>query len=204
MRVLFSALAMFAVACATPAATQAQPQQAAAQATTYTLDGAHTQVAFSIDRFGFNHVLGRFDTIAGSVNIDQANPERSSVNATIQTTSVSSGNATRDEHLRAERWLNVAQFPTMEYRSTSVRRTGENTAEVTGNLTMHGVTAPVTLNVTLNKIGPSGNGTPSAGFTATGTLLRSTFGMTTGANLIGDEVRITIEALGTAPAAPAN
>lgn len=204
MRVLFSALAMFAVACATPAATQAQPQQATAQATTYTLDGAHTQVAFSIDRFGFNHVLGRFDTIAGSINIDQANPERSSVTATIQTASVSSGNATRDEHLRAARWLDVAQFPTMEYRSTSVRRTGESTAEVTGNLTLHGVTAPVTLNVTLNKIGPSGNGTPSAGFTATGTLSRAAFGITTATNLIGDEVRITIEALGTAPAAPAN
>jgi len=206
MRVLFSALAMFAVACATPAATQAQPQQApAAQATQYTLDGAHTQVAFSIERFGFNYVLGRFDTIAGSVNLDQANPERSSVTATIQTASVSSGNATRDEHLRAERWLNVAQIPTMEFRSTSVRRTGESTAEVVGDLTLRGVTAPVTLNVTLNQIGRSpSNGAQAAGFSATGTISRAAFGLTTAANLIGDEVRITIEALGQAATAPAN
>lgn len=202
MRVLFSALAMFAVACATPAATQAQP---AAQATQYVLDGAHTQVAFSIERFGFNYVLGRFDTIAGSVNLDQANPERSSVTATIQTASVSSGNATRDEHLRAERWLNVAQFPTMEFRSTSVRRTGESTAEVVGDLTLRGVTAPVTLTVTLNQIGRSpSNGAQAAGFSATGTISRAAFGLTTAANLIGDEVRITIEALGQAAAAPAN
>lgn len=205
MRVLFTALAMFAVACATPQATNAQPQQApAAQAQQFVLDPAHTQVAFSIERFGFNYVLGRFDTIAGSVNLDQANPERSSVTATIQTASVSSGNATRDEHLRAERWLNAAQFPTMEFRSTAVRHTGAQTAEVTGDLTLHGVTAPVTLTVTLNQVGRSpSNGAQAAGFSATGTLSRAAFGITTAANLIGDEVRITIEALGQAATAPA-
>ncbi|GAN00557.1 protein yceI precursor [alpha proteobacterium U9-1i] len=204
MRVLFTALAMLAVACATPQATQAQAQPAA-QVQQFVLDPAHTQVAFSIERFGFNYVLGRFDTIAGSVSLDQANPERSSVTATIQTASVSSGNATRDEHLRAARWLDAAQFPTMEFRSTSVRQTGAQTAEVIGNLTLHGITAPVTLTVTLNQVGASpSNGAQAAGFSATGTLSRSAFGITTAANLIGDQVRITIEALGQAATTPAN
>ena len=122
--------------------------------------------------------------------------------ATIQTASLSSGDATRDEHVRGARWLDAAQFPTMEFRSTSVRRTGEQTAEVTGDLTLHGQTHPVTLTVSLNQIGRNPAGGQAAGFSATGTLSRTAFGV--GANvptsLIGDEVRITIEALGAAAA----
>ncbi len=178
---------------------------ASAEPVTYIIDPAHTQVAFSIDRFGFNHVLGRFDAVSGEIVLDQANPTNSSVRASIQIASISSGNATRDEHLRAERWLNAAQFPAMEFRSTSVRVTGEHNAEVTGNLTLLGQTHPVTLNVTLNRIGESpSNRRASAGLSATGTLSRAAFGSTTAQNLIGDAVAISIEVLGQVPEAPAN
>lgn len=173
-----------------------------AEPVTYAIDPAHTQVAFSIDRMGFNRVLGRFDAVAGEIVLDEANPQNSSVHAVIQVGSISTGNPTRDEHLRAPRWLNVEGFPTMEFRSTSVRLTGERRAEVTGNLTLLGQTHPVTLDVTLNRSGeiPS-NRRASAGFSATGSLSRGAFGSSTGQGAIGDLVTITIEALGQVPAA---
>jgi len=181
------------------AAALAASGAAYAEPVNYTLDSAHTQVAFSIDRFGFNHVLGRFENVTGTMVIDEANPANSSVSATIQVASVDSSNDTRDEHIRGERWLNAAQFPTIEFRSTSVRLTGERTAEVTGNLTLLGQTHPVTLNVTLNNIGGTPN-RPSdrlAGFSATGSLSRAAWGSTTAQapNMIGDLVTIQIEAL---------
>lgn len=177
----------------------ASPAQAQAQR--YVLDPAHTQVAFAIDRFGFNRVLGRFDAVSGEVTLDRADPANSSVSAVVQMASVSAGDAARDEHLRGANWLNVAAFPTMEFRSTSVRVTGENTAEVTGDLTMFGQTHPLTLNVTLNRMGPAPNNQrPTAGFSATGRLSRSVWGLTRATQFIGDEVTITIEALAQAPA----
>ena len=190
MRALLFAAALFAAGAA-----RAEP-------VTYTLDPAHTQVAFTIERFGFNNVLGRFEAVSGEVVLDQANPAASSVHAVIQVGSIDSSNDTRDEHLRGERWLNAAQFPTMEFRSTSVRIIEENHAEVTGDLTLLGQTHPVTLDVRLNRIGPlPNNQRQAAGFTATGTLQRSAWGSTTAARLIGNEVSLRIEALAVAPAA---
>src|SRR5690349_8147076 len=99
------------------AAMLAASGAAYADPVTYTLDPAHTQVAFSVDRFGFNNVLGRFDQAAGQVVLDEAHPQNSSVRAMVQMTSVSTGNDTRDGHLRGEHWLNVQQFATMEFQS---------------------------------------------------------------------------------------
>jgi polyisoprenoid-binding protein YceI len=171
----------------------------------FELDPAHTQVAFSIERGGFTHILGRFDTVSGELVLDQAAPANSSVHALIQTASLSSGNARRDEHLRSERWLNVAAFPTIEFRSTVVRVIDATHAAVTGDLTLMGQTHPITLDVTLNRIGAGQNGAQQAGFSATATLSRAAYGFTAGAPMVGDEVRITIEALARPPqpAAPA-
>ncbi|MEZ6023658.1 MAG: YceI family protein [Hyphomonadaceae bacterium] len=205
MRALFFAAAMMAasICASSPQPALAQPEAAAAGAQRFVLDPAHTQAAFSVGRFGYNHVLGRFDTISGEVMLDQANPERSSVTATIQTASISTGNDTRNEHLRGANWFNAAEFPTMEFRSTAVTRTGENTADVTGDMTIRGVTQPVTLHVTLNATGQSpSNGASVAGFSATATLSRTAFGVGTPrppTTLIPDEVEIRIEALGEAP-----
>jgi polyisoprenoid-binding protein YceI len=186
---------LFAVALVGTGAAYAEP-------VTYTLDPAHTQVAFTVERFGFNNVLGRFEDVSGEVVLDDANPAASSVHAVIQTASVDSGNDTRDGHLREPRWLNAAQFPTMEFRSTSVERTGERTARVTGDLTLLGQTHPVTLDVTMNQLGPlPNNQRQAAGFTATGTLQRSVWGSTLAAQLIGNDISIRIEALGVVPAA---
>lgn len=201
MRAILLAFAVAMTACATSSEpARAQQTQAAPGAQHYTLDPAHTQVAFSVERFGFNHVLGRFDAIAGEVTLDQANPERSSVTATIQVDSISTGNATRDGHLKGEIWLNAAQFPTMEFRSTEVRRTGDDTADVAGAMTIRGVTQPLTLHVRLNRAGQSpSNGAATAGFSATTTISRTAFGVGVPrppTSLIGDDIVITIEALG--------
>lgn len=174
---------------------------ASAEPVTYVLDPAHTQVAFSVDRFGFTHVLGTFDAVAGEIVLDEANPQNSSVHATIQIGSLSTGNATRDEHLRSARWLNAEGIPAMEFRSTSVRLAGEHRATVTGDLTLLGQTHPVTLDVALNRVGEAPNHRQSAGFTATGSLSRAAWGSSTGQGAIGDLVSISIEALGQVPAA---
>jgi polyisoprenoid-binding protein YceI len=190
MRTLIFAAAVFAAGAA-----HAEP-------VTYVLDPAHTQVAFSIDRFGFNRVLGRFEDVAGEVILDEADPASSSVWATVQIASVDSGSDTRDGHLREERWLNAAQFPTMEFRSTSVRLVSETRAEVIGDLTLLGQTHPVTLDVTLNKLEDAPNNhRRAAGFSASGSLSRAQWGSQLAANLIGDAVSIQIEALAQVPAA---
>jgi len=186
LRSAFATLAF--VLLAAPAAF-GEPQR-------YALDPSHTQVGWSIDRFGFTHILGRFDQTEGVVMLDRENPANSSVTADITIASVSAGDPTRDEHLREERWLNAAAHPTMSFRSTSVTLTGETTATVVGDLTLRGVTAPVTLSVTLNKLGQNPtNQREAAGFTATGTLSRAAFGIAIAPGLIGDEVAITIETL---------
>ncbi len=190
MRALFFAAALFAAGAA-----HAEP-------VTYALDPAHTQVAFSIDRFGFNRVLGQFDAVEGQLILDEANPANSSVRAVVQIGSVSSGNATRDEHLRGNRWLNAEQFATMSFESTSVRLISDTRAEVIGNLTLMGQTHPLTLDVTLNRIAEApNNNRRTAGFSATGTLDRTVWGLATAANMIGNTVTIQIEALAQVPAA---
>jgi polyisoprenoid-binding protein YceI len=187
---IFAAVAFFAAGAA-----HAEP-------VTYALDPAHTQVAFSIDRFGFNRVLGQFDSVEGQLILDEANPANSSVRATVQIASVSSGNATRDEHLRGARWFNAEQFATMSFESTSVRLISETRAEVTGNLTLLGQTHPLVLDVTLNRIADSpNNNRRTAGFSATGTLDRTQWGLATAAGMIGNNVTISIEALAQVPAA---
>jgi polyisoprenoid-binding protein YceI len=176
-----------------------------AEPVTYVLDPAHTQVAFSVDRFGYDRVLGRFDAVSGEVVLDEQSPANSSVHAVVQIASISTGNDLRNEHLRGARWLNAEQFPAMEFRSTSVRITGEHHAQVTGDLTLLGQTHPLTLEVTLNRVGPAPNNQrPTAGFSATGSLARAAWGSTIAPSLIGDAVSIQIEALAQAPAPAQN
>lgn len=169
-------------------------------ADTYVIDPGHTHVMFKFERFGLSYVIGGFTDAEGTVALDQDSPEKSSVNATVQIASVDSGNPERDKHAVGEHWLNAGDFPVMTFTSNKVERTGDMTAKVTGDLTLHGVTKPLTLDVTLHKIGPDpATKRQAAGFSATGAVKRSDFGMTTALGLISDEVAITIEALAIAP-----
>lgn len=203
------AAALMLAACATSEGSHAQthaavPSPAVAPApVTYILDSAHTQVVFSVERFGFSRVVGFFDDVTGEVVLDEAHPERSSVRATIPVASLDTGNAERDGFLRGDFWLKGGAFPNIEFRSTAVRLVGARQAEVTGELSVAGVTAPATMIVTLNNLGADPHTRrQAAGFSATGSLMRATYGVRT-APPIGNEVHFSIEAFALAPAAPA-
>jgi polyisoprenoid-binding protein YceI len=117
----------------------------------------------------------------------------------VSVDSLLTANPTRDEHIKGERWLNAAKSPDMTFKSTKVVKTGADSAKVTGDMTIMGVTQPVTLDVKLNKIGTGPMGPKKmAGFTITGSISRKAFGSAGGAGAIGDTVAIRIETLAVA------
>ena len=161
----------------------------------YVIDPGHTQVLFKADRFGLSNIFGIFAVLSGEILLDEADPSKSSVRAIIRAASLKSDNALREEHLTSERWLDAEQFPEITFVSTKVEPDGE-TAKVTGDLTVHGVTKPVTLDVALKKIGTDPvSKRQAAGFSATTSVNRHDFGVTIAEPLIGADVAIMIETL---------
>jgi polyisoprenoid-binding protein YceI len=168
---------------------------ALAQTSTWVPDKAHSQVGFSILHMSLSHVQGHFGNIGGTITLNEADIAKSSVNVTIDVTTVDTGNSGRDSDLKGDNYFNVAQYPTATYVSTSVEKTA-NGLTVNGNLTLHGVTKPVTLEVE----GPSGpvpgpDHKPHSGFSATATIKRSDFDLASKmpAAMLGDEVKLSIE-----------
>lgn len=118
-----------------------------AMAADYAIDtkGQHAFVNFKISHLGYSWLWGTFKEFDGKFSFDPAKPEESSINVTLQTASVDSNHAERDKHIRSGDFLNVSNHPTATFESTSVKSTGEGTADVTGNLTLNGVTKPVVI-----------------------------------------------------------
>ena len=172
-------------------------QPAHAEAETYTFDKAHTQVIFFVNHLGFSNSAGKFLDFDGSFTFDQAEPAKSSVKVTFKVAGLDMDDEKWDEHLKGTDFFNVEKFPEMTFNSTAIEVTGENTANITGDLTLLGVTKPVTLSVTHNKSGkhPFGDKYVS-GFSATASLKRSDFGMNYGLPMVGDDVQIRIEVEG--------
>ncbi|MEM8590162.1 MAG: YceI family protein [Pseudomonadota bacterium] len=157
-------------------------------------DHSHTMIGFTVDHLGYSTTYGAFTEFDGTLLLDQDDPSNSSVTVTIDPASVDTRYADRDAHLTSDDFFDVPNNPSIVFESTSVNITGENTAEVTGDLTMLGTTNPVTLDVTLNQLGPHPfSQAPTAGFSATATLNRSDWGMDFGVPVIGDEVALIIE-----------
>lgn len=166
----------------------------------YTLDGGHTQIIWKVERFGFNYSVGTFTDISGSLILDEDNPENSSVTASIAVASVHSDNAEREDNVKSEFFLDAEKYPTITFTSTDVKLLDTEddiqTAHVTGDLSLHGVTAPVTMTVTLNKIGTEPPTRKKAmGFSASGKFDRSVYGINTAMNFLGRDVIYEIEAL---------
>lgn len=163
----------------------------------FLLDPTHASVLFGVSHLGFSKTFGRFNKVEGAFTLDADAPEKSSVVVTMDAASLDTNHEKRDEHLRGKDFFDVAQFPALTYKSTSVKLTGEKTAIVTGDLTMHGVTKSVPLDVTLVNVGPNPMDPTKtkivAGFSARGTLKRSEFGMGYAAPVLGDDVEIIIE-----------
>lgn len=170
---------------------------AKAQIETYQFDKAHTQIFFAVNHLGFSNSHGKFLDYDGSFTMDRSAPENSSVAVTIQTASIDMDDEKWDEHLKGADFFNVETFPEMTFKSTGISITGENTADITGDLTLLGVTKPVVLHVTHNKSAkhPFGDKYMS-GFSAEATIKRSDFGMNYGLPMVGDDVKIMIEVEG--------
>ena len=147
------------------------------QAADYVIDkeGQHASINFKISHLGYSWVYGRFNDFSGNFSWDADKPESSAVNVSINTDSVDSNHAERDKHLRSDDFLNVAEHPTATFESTGVAMTGDDTANVTGNLTLNGVTKPVVLDAKFIGEGDDPWGGYRAGFSGTTTLTLKDF-----------------------------
>jgi polyisoprenoid-binding protein YceI len=165
-------------------------------ADSYKLDQGHTSVTFQWTHFGFSHPTGKFMNAVGTVMLDDATPANSSVDVSFAIDGINTGVAALDTHLKSADFFDAAKFPTATFKSTKVAQTSATTADVTGDLTIHGVTKPVTLKVTLNKkdAHPMMKGKTDAGFTATGSINRSDFGIGNYVPAVSDQIDLYIEA----------
>ncbi|MBI2945879.1 MAG: polyisoprenoid-binding protein [Candidatus Wallbacteria bacterium] len=179
----------------------------AAQAATWEIDASHSSIEFSVRHLMISNVTGKFKDFAGTIDFDGKDASKATVEVTIQSASIDTGIEKRDEHLKNADFFDVAKHPTLTFKSTKVEPTGEKTAKITGDLTMHGVTKSVTLEAellgTLNdpKLGSR------AGFTGSTTVNRKDFGLTynkvleAGGVAVGEEVKVTLQIEATEKAA---
>ncbi|MBA2689705.1 MAG: YceI family protein [Burkholderiales bacterium] len=164
----------------------------AAAADTFTVDGNHTIPTFEVSHYGFSIYRGRFDKTAGKVTLDRAT-KQGSADITIDAASVSTSSPRLNERLRSEDFFNVAQFPTITFKSDNFTFNGDRLVGMAGNLTILGVTRPVTLQVGYFHCGPYRNTKREAcGADASTTIKRSDFGMKYGLPALGDEVKLLL------------
>jgi len=163
-------------------------------ATTYILQSQHSEGIVRWNHLGFSNNTAQFTMVDGSLDFDPADPARDSVSATIKLANLSSGVPDLDDNFHSVDFFDIAKYPTATFKSTRVERgSAPDKLKVTGNLTLHGVTRPVTLDATLNKIGMNiRDNLPSIGFDATTTLKRSDFGLGMFVPQVSDEVNIHI------------
>ncbi len=174
---------------------------ASAQAGEWTIDPSHSTAQFSVRHMMVTDVKGTFEKVSGTVNLDEKDLTKSSVEVTIDTSSINTRDAKRDEHLKSPDFFDAAKHPKITFKSTSIKKVGKGTYKVAGDLTMRGVTKPITLDV----IGPSAAvknpwGTNVRGVSAMGKVNRKDFGLNwnkaleAGGVLVGDEVKLQIDA----------
>ena len=166
-----------------------------AQSNAWQLDPPHSSAQFAVRHMGISTVRGTFTKLSGSAHYDAADAKNNSVEVTIETASVDTRVEMRDNDLRSDHFFDVQKYPTMTFRSTKVESAGADKLRITGDLTIRGVTKPVTLDVE----GPSkpindGQGHLHMGVSATGTLNRTDFGMTGYPGVVGNEIKLTIDA----------
>ncbi len=163
------------------------------------LDPAHSQVAFAVKHMMVTTVRGRFDRFEVEIDLDDADPAKSSVVARIDPASINTGMEGRDQHLRGADFFDVGQYPEITFRSTKIERHGDD-AKVHGDLTIRGETRPVTLDVEFNGIVPDMKGGRRAAFGATAKLSRKQWGLNwnvaleSGGWLVSDDIKVEIDA----------
>ena len=181
-------------------------QAGAAQAApvTYRLDPDHTMVLFSWNHFGFSNPTADFGLGQGTLVFDEQHPAHSSVDVTLPLSRLDTHVSALDKHLKEADFFDAGKYPTVTFKSTTVQPLGAHKFKVSGELTVHGVTRPVVLDATLNKIGINPmTKAQSIGFDATATLKRSEFGIGAYVPMVSDLITIRITTEGSVPKADA-
>jgi polyisoprenoid-binding protein YceI len=167
---------------------------------TYQLDPGHTMVLFSWNHFGFSNPTADIGITQGTVVFDQKNPSKSTIDVTMPLSALDTHVPALDKHLKEADFFDADKFPTITFKSTSVQLLSGNHYKVIGDLTVHGVTKPVTLNATLNQVGEHPmTKAQSIGFDASGTLKRSDFGVGAYVPKVSDEIKLHITTEGSVP-----
>jgi polyisoprenoid-binding protein YceI len=158
----------------------------------YKIDPVHSAIILHINHFGVGTIYGRFDSFSGDLVFDPDDPSKTSLSLEIKTDSVDTNAPARDKDLKGPDFLNTAQFGTATFKTTSVKKAGDQTFEVTGDLTLRGVTKPVTATVKEVGIGKGPKGEPRIGFETSFQVKRSDFDIKYGLPVIGDDVFVTV------------
>jgi polyisoprenoid-binding protein YceI len=167
----------------------------AVQAGDYVVETHHTRVLFSVAHMGFSTWYGDFTGVKGTARINPADPAADALDVTIPTASVLTTNETLDDELKSPDWFDAAKYPTITFKSRQFTVIGPDKGQVTGDLTFHGVTRPVTLNVSFNGSGANPmTKTYTTGFEVSGKIRRSDFGVAKYVPIVGDDVTLIISA----------
>jgi polyisoprenoid-binding protein YceI len=167
--------------------------------TIWTFDPAHSSVEFRVRHMMVSNVRGKFTTVTGTIEEDEANLANTYVEVDIDAASIDTRNEQRDAHLRSADFLDVEQYPTITYKTTDLEIVDEENVKVTGDLTIRGITRPIVLEATINGRGTNPWGQEVAGISLKGSLNRNDFGLNwnvaleTGGVLVGEKVEIEIE-----------
>jgi len=197
VRHMLKTVAFAAVLALSAGVAQAQitASPAAVQAGTYKLDPAHGKITWSVTHFGFSTYIGQFSHVDATLKIDPKAVGATALNVTVDANSLGTLNPALDTHLKSKDFLDVAAFPTAAFKATKVAQTGPKTADITGELTLHGVTKPVVVHATFNQAGPNPlDKKYELGFAGTAEIMRSEFGIKAYVPAISDKVTLTIEA----------
>jgi len=182
----------------TPAAKAADPN-APAVSGTYEVDPVHSTNVFRIRHMNISFVYGRFNETTGTFKLDDAKPEVSTFEISLKTASIDTGNAERDKHLRSPDFFDAEKYPTITFKSKTVKKTTDGHWALTGDLTLHGVTKPITATITAPVATKGMRGGVHVGFETTFEIKRSDYGMANSLGPIGDEVKITVSIEGARP-----
>jgi polyisoprenoid-binding protein YceI len=189
-----AALAL-AVALATPALAQQTMSPSSVQPGFYKIEPNHTRVLFSVSHLGFTTYYGEFVGASGTLTLRPATPTASRLDVSVPISGIMTPSQKLDDELKGPEWFDAARFPAMTFRSTAITPTGPGLADVTGDLTLHGVTRQVTLKAKFNAAGVNPlDKAYTTGFEVRGKIKRSDFGVTKYVPLVGDEVTIIISA----------
>lgn len=165
----------------------------AAPAATYNIDARHTQVLFTYSHFGLSNQVGRLNGVTGTFDFDPAEPAKSAIDVQVPMATLSTGVPKLDDHMRSPDMFDAEKFPTASFKSGKVTVLGKNHLSVAGELTIHGVTKPVTFDVTINKAETDPvRKSAAAGFDASAIIKRSDFGVDFMLPKVADEVKLSI------------